>query len=49
MNAFARERAILLARVVREAQARIRLARIFAAIPGGTWRSSVVEVPKDNP
>ncbi len=36
--AFANERAATLARIVREARARIIHARIFAAIPGGSWR-----------
>lgn len=38
MSAFHAERALTLARIVREAAARIRIARIFAAVPGGGWR-----------
>lgn len=37
-SVFANERATRLAWLVREAAARIRLASIFAAVPGGTWR-----------
>jgi hypothetical protein len=37
-SALVNERNAVLARIVREAAARIRLARIFSAIPGGTWR-----------
>jgi hypothetical protein len=32
------DRALVLVRLIREAVFRIRLARIFARIPGGSWR-----------
>lgn len=37
-SALVNERNAVLARIIREAAARIRRARIFAAIPGGSWR-----------
>jgi len=37
-SALVNERNAVLAHIIREAAARIRLARIFSKIPGGSWR-----------
>jgi len=37
-KALVNERNSVIAHIIREAAARIRLARIFSKIPGGSWR-----------